>query len=104
MLNPSEQRTFHRMPIRAGGTLRRADEEREQAVTVVDLSAVGVLMECDEPIPPGTRAELILPPGTSATPPLRAHLEVLRCTPPDEQESRQDGFSVACRIIAILEA
>ena len=94
MLDYIEKRDYIRMAIDCTARIEFQGIEPLEA-TVKDLSATGLLMQVDTPIPSGSIGNVSLIPGKNITPPLQAEIEIVRCIPSEEDPSL---YSVACTI------
>ena len=95
MLEPSEQRRFHRMAIDSRAQYRVEGNAGFVGATIKNLSTGGMLMWLDRALPADAVAHVVLEPVTRITPPLHAQIRVPRCHPVPESEG---VYAVACEI------
>jgi len=82
MYNVNELRSFQRIDIECIVKYKKAgSSEAEKEGTTRNLSGNGIFFIADEPQEVGSQIEIYVVPGTSATPPLEAVIEVIRSNP-----------------------
>jgi len=99
MLEYIEKRDFIRMGMDCAAKIEFQGIEPIDAV-VKDLSATGLSMWVDSPIPSGSMGTVSIAPGNNLTPPLRAEIEIIRC---DQLTDQQGIYSLACIIKDMLK-
>ena len=99
MLDYIEKRDYIRMSVDCAARISLDGIEPISAI-VKDLSANGVLLWIDSPIPSGSIGMVNILPGKNITPPLSAEIEVIRCEPLKEKPST---YAAACTIREILK-
>ncbi|HWP01303.1 MAG TPA: PilZ domain-containing protein [Methylococcus sp.] len=80
----TERRRSPRIQVDYRVTYKVAGTSEERCGKCVNISGSGIRFETDEIIEPGRAVELRIEPDHPLTPPLTAHIEVLRCTPAPE--------------------
>ena len=95
----TEKRDHFRMTMGCEIELRHGDKGTIETAMLVDLSATGMRFLIDSRLDEGTVLEVSLTPANDITPPMQARIEVLRCTPSDDQR-----FDVAAAIDAVEPA
>lgn len=98
MLDYIEKRDYLRMEVDCAASILLQGLEPLSAI-VKDLSATGILMWVDSPIPSGSLGTVSILPGKNITPPLTAEVEVIRCEPLAADPST---YAAACSIREIL--
>ncbi len=73
-----EKRDHRRMGVDCPMTFKVEGGSEVYQGIARDLSATGILIECDAEIPVGTRLEVNVTPPKSIVPPLNATVEVVR--------------------------
>lgn len=100
MLEPNEQRNYHRMPIDCPARFETEGKYNPVSGAVVkNLSSGGMLLMVEEELVSGAILRITIEPVKAITPPLTADIEVLRCTPIPDSEG---AYSAACKIISII--
>ncbi len=79
-------------------TARYRAEGGDNAGTALakELSGGGLLLRIEHELPPGSRLNVEIRPGTEITPPLYLIAEVVRCN------AGNDEFEIACTIVRML--
>lgn len=98
MQDYSEKRDYPRMIVDCPARFHVTDGDGGGAV-VKNLSGGGLLMWIDREIGPGADLKIEIRPVNEITPPMKAELQVVRCTPVDGGEG---SYAVACRINRVL--
>ena len=92
-----EFRRFPRIGVRCPVLYRVHSAKRWQVAKLVDFSATGLRMECDENLPAGIAIALQIKPGSNKTvPALSAQGEVVRSQPNDALV-----FEVSCKLTKV---
>lgn len=92
-----EKRLFTRMVVDCPTVIRIDDEEATYHAVVHDLSATGLQVNCEAPLPVGARIVLVMTPEKQSLPPLQARAEVLRC-----DECAGGGYRLGLTIIEMV--
>jgi len=100
MLDYKEQRCYPRMDIDCPASFAIEGHPGRGGAIVKNLSGGGVLMWLEKAVQPGTVLAIEINPPSNITPPMKARVKVLRCTPVDETEGQ---FAVGCAMEQILE-
>lgn len=98
MRDYDEKRGYPRMEIECPASFAIVGEDDGGAI-VQNLSGGGVLMWVERALNPGDELTIEVKPIKDITPPMRASVRVLRCSPVDESSG---GFAVACVIERVL--
>jgi len=100
MLDTNEKRNFPRMNLDCPASFSVTGDSGRSGAIVKNLSGGGVLMWVDGQVEPGTVLSIEVAPPNSITPPMKAEMRVLRCTPVDGADGQ---FAVACAMERILD-
>jgi len=92
MIKYAEKRDFLRMPIDCGLSFSKAGSADSHEGKVINLSTRGILFTSSLGLDAGDLLDIVLTPGNSITPPMRARVTVSRV------ESRQQLFEIAGQI------
>ena len=98
MQDYQEKRNYPRMQIECPASFHVIGGEGGGAI-VRNLSGGGLLMWIDHQIEPDSKLMLEVKPVSDITPPMKAEVRVLRCTP---VEGGEGSFAVACQINRVL--
>ena len=98
MQDYDEKRNYPRMAIESPASFEIVGSGAGGAI-VKNLSGGGILMWVEQEVEPGAELKIEIKPVNDITPPMKAELKVLRCTPVLEAEG---SFAVACEISRIL--
>lgn len=98
MRDYDEKRGYPRMEIECPARFAIVGENDGGAI-VKNLSGGGVLIWVERALDPGAELTIEAKPINDITPPMRAAVRVLRCSPVDESSG---SFAVACIIDRIL--
>ena len=98
MQDYDEKRSYPRMKIDCPASFEVVGSSGGGAI-VKNLSGGGVLLWIEQDVAPGAELKIEIKPVNDITPPMKAELKVLRCTPVDEATG---SFAVACEISRIL--
>lgn len=85
--NFSEKRRFIRMKMDCPVQFHEVDSEQVLTGTCVDLSASGVLVQCDQFYPLGTKLRIEVMPKLALSPSLTALIEIKRISPIPQSRS-----------------
>lgn len=94
MVDSSDMRDFRRMSIDCGLTFKKPDSDTVYSGIAKNLSATGVLIECDEPLTIGDQLEINIKPEKTITDPLNAVVEVIRIG----EGRKNHAYELACTI------
>ena len=100
MLDYAEKRCFPRMEIDCPASFALEGESDYAGAIVKNLSGGGVLMWLEKAVDPGTVLSIEILPLSDITPPMKAMVRVLRCTPVDDTAGQ---FAVGCTMERVLE-
>lgn len=78
MVDSSDMRDFRRMSIDCGVTLKNLDSGTVYNGVATNLSATGVMIECDHALTVGDQLEINIVPAKTIVPPLNALVEIIR--------------------------
>lgn len=95
----TEKRRFPRMDIECPARFEIVGEQARGAI-VKNLSGGGVLLWIERSFQPDTELTIEIVPVRDITPPMRAVVHVLRCTPIDEAAG---NYAVACAIERVVD-
>jgi hypothetical protein len=98
MQDYDEKRNYPRMEIDCPASLEIVGEGTGGAV-VKNLSGGGVLLWVERAVDPDAELVIEIAPVSDITPPMRAEVRVLRCTP---VEGGEGSFALACAIVRVL--
>ena len=91
------KRVFPRVSVTCPVLYRQAAGKRWQVARLLDFSATGICMICDDNLPIDTKVDIQIKPGSQKTvPELSASGFVVRSLVTDEQR-----FEVSCKIIKV---
>jgi len=91
------KRKFPRVAVTCPVLYRQFPNKRWLVARLVDFSAIGVCMICDDNLPLDTEVEIQIKPGSQKTvPALSATGVVVRCLVTDDQR-----FEVSCKVIKV---
>ncbi|MCB1869025.1 MAG: PilZ domain-containing protein [Gammaproteobacteria bacterium] len=96
MKDYSEKRDFPRMCIDCTARYRAEGGDNAGTALAKELSGGGLLLRIEHELPPGSRLNVEIRPGTEITPPLYLIAEVVRCN------AGNDEFEIACTIVRML--
>lgn len=99
MLDTAEQRNFPRLDLECPASFTVSGDGQSGAI-VKNLSGGGLLMWIEGSVAPETVITIEVTPVNKITPPMKAQMKVLRCTPVEGAEGQ---FAVACAMQKILE-
>ena len=99
MLDRAEKRNFPRMDIECPARFAIEGQSGSAGAIVKNLSGGGVLMWLEQAVSPDTVLAIEVQPPSDITPPMKARVKVLRCTPVEGTEGQ---FAVACATEQIL--
>jgi hypothetical protein len=95
--NNYNQRAFPRITVTCPVLYRPSSSKRWQVAKMVDFSATGIRMVCDENLPKDTVLDIQVKPGSKKTvPPLVASGVIVRCEINNEQR-----FEISCKITKV---
>lgn len=100
MLESSEKRDFPRIDIECPASFAVSGQGGKQGAIVKNLSGGGVLMWIEGEVEPAAQLDIEVAPPNNITPPMKARMKVLRCTP---VEGAQGQFAVACVMEQLLD-
>ena len=86
MLSHDERRDYIRMDVNCDITYKLANSNDVKTGTCTTLSGAGVSFIADQAFELGLAMEVSIIPKTSITPPMTAYIEVVRCTPRDDNQ------------------
>ncbi len=92
----SERRSFRRMDVACRLLFSVLGSEKSKEATTINLSGSGMLFHADKQLREGTRLQIEVQPESSVILPLRAVVEVLRCS------KQEQGYEVGCRILEVV--
>ncbi len=98
MLEYIEKRGFIRMEINCAAKIEFQGIEPVEAV-VKDLSATGMQIWVNSPIPEGCVGTVRIEPDNNLTPPLQADIEIIRC---EALADQPNTYAAACTIKQML--
>ncbi len=98
MQDYNEKRSYPRMAIDCPAKFEIVGSDSGGAI-VKNLSGGGVLMWTENEVSPDTELKIEIKPANDITPPMKAELRVVRCTPVADADG---SFAVACMINRIL--
>ena len=94
----SEQRTFPRHSLNCPAIYRLGTNKRWLVAKMVEYSATGISMACDEDLPKGVSIDVQIKPGSVKTiPPMSLEGTVVRSSLNDE-----DRYVISVKIIKVL--
>jgi hypothetical protein len=99
MLDVAEKRDFPRMDIECPARFVIDGQAGSAGAIVKNLSGGGVLMWMEQAVSPDAVLSIEVEPPSNITPPMKARVRVLRCTPVEGVEGQ---FAVACAMQQIL--
>ncbi|RMG32712.1 MAG: PilZ domain-containing protein [Gammaproteobacteria bacterium] len=99
MLDYQEKRQYPRMEIECPACFTIEGQAGQAGAIVKNLSGGGLLMWLEQSVPPGALLSIRIDPPSDITPPMKARVKVLRCTPVEGVEGQ---FAVACQTEEIL--
>lgn len=92
-----DKRGFPRTAAACPVLYRISPDKRWHVATLIDYSAIGIRIVCDENIPCDSEIAIQIKPGSQKTvPPLSITGTVVRCNTNDEQH-----FEVSCKTIRV---
>lgn len=94
MVDSSDMRDFRRMSIECGVTFKKIDSDSVHTGLVTNLSATGVLIECDQQLAVGDELEINVKPAKTIVAPLYAIVEIIRIG----QGNDDRAYELACTI------
>jgi len=100
MLEPNDKRSFARVAIECPANFKISGEDGIAGAVVKDLSGGGVLMWIEREVAADTVLSIEVAPVSAITPPMKAEVKVVRCTP---VEGAEGHFAVACAMEKIIE-
>jgi hypothetical protein len=93
-----ENRAFPRVPAHCPVLYRTETGKQWYVAKLVDFSATGLRMECDENLAAGSRLALQIKPGSDKIiPAISAHGEVVRCG-----VNKNAVYEISCKLIKVL--
>lgn len=98
MQDYDEKRSYPRMEIDCPASFEIVGQGTGGAV-VKNLSGGGVLLWIEQAVEAGAQLVIEIKPVNDITPPMRAEVRVLRCTPVQEA---QGSFAVSCAISRVF--
>lgn len=94
---PKNKRVFPRITVTCPVLYRQSANKRWQVARLVDFSATGVCMICDENLPEQAEVSIQIKPGSQKTvPAISASGIVVRC-----QANAEQRFEVSCKILKV---
>lgn len=99
MLSLAEKRSFPRMDIECPASIVLTDDVENTGAIVKNLSGGGVLMWLEQPVEAGRVLVVEIMPLNNITPPMKARVKVLRCSP---VEGLTGQFALGCEMEQIL--
>lgn len=91
------QRAFPRISVSCPVLYLLPPAKRWQVATLMDFSAIGISMVCDDLLDVGTDIEIQIKPGSQKTvPAVSAAARVVRCETSNEQR-----YIVSCKLIKV---
>jgi len=96
MTEYAEKRDFQRMVMDCSLAYTIEGGQEHEGV-VRDLSAKGIKFTTTDALTEGASAEVILTPANSITPPMRANINIIRCS-----EISKNDYDIAAEIIEII--
>lgn len=94
MVDSSDVRDFRRMSISCRAQLKNVADGSVLSGDAVNISATGMLVECDRALTPGQQYEINVTPEKAVVSPLEALAEVLRVEPASTAGSYQVAFVI----------
>lgn len=91
-----EKRNFKRVPMGCPASFQVMNTQAKKMGTCINISAGGVLLECDYRYPVGTKMNISLTPERSVEPYFSAVMEVVRVRP----SNNHDGFQLGGLLIS----
>ena len=98
MQDYNEKRNYPRMAIECPASFQIVGGEGGGAI-VKNLSGGGLLMSMEHQLGAGEELKIEIKPANDITPPMVAEVQVVRCTPENDQQGR---YAVACQITRLL--
>ena len=96
--NFTERRTFPRIPANCPALYRLAPNKRWLVAKMVEYSATGITMICDENLPEGTELDIQIKPGSIKTiPQLSVTGQVMR-----SETDGDERFNTSVKILKVL--
>ena len=99
MLETNEKRNFSRVAIECPANFTISGEDAIAGAVVKDLSGGGVLMWIEREVSANTVLSIEVAPVNNITPPMKAEVKVVRCTP---VEGADGYFAVACAMERVI--
>ena len=96
MLEYDEKRNYIRMDAHCRMTYKFPQSDEINDATCVNLSGAGLLFNASEALEPGIALEIRVIPENNITPPMKAFVEIVRCTP-----NQNDQYEIAAAIKGI---
>ena len=94
----TERRTFPRISVNCPALYRLEANKRWVVAKMLEYSATGITMECDERLPEGTELDIQIKPGSNKTiPKLSVTGQVLRSSTSGDQR-----FNTSVKILKVL--
>jgi len=91
------KRAFPRISVTCPVLYRLAAGKRWQVARLLDFSATGICMVCDDNLPIGTKVDIQIKPGSQKTvPALSVTGSVVRSVTTDEQH-----FEISCKVLKV---
>jgi hypothetical protein len=87
----SEKRNFRRMTMDCPVSYQLVNSPNQKMGTCINLSANGILFECDDKYPIGTRININVSPDLAISPSFSAVMEVIRVN----STSNKQGYQLA---------
>ena len=94
MVDSSDMRDFRRMSIDCGVTFKKTNSDSACSGIATNLSATGILIECDEQLEVGDELEINVKPEKAIVAPLSAIVEIIRIG----QGNNGKAYELACTI------
>ena len=86
-----EKRDFIRMTMQCPMSYQLLESMNQKSGTCINLSANGLLFQCDDNFPPGTLVKVSVSPSLSISPPFNAIVRIVRA----KSHTAGDGFLLA---------
>jgi len=86
MLTHDERRDYIRMDVNCEIAYKTADSDQYKTGLCTTLSGAGVSFIADQPFELGLAMDINITPKSNITPPMAAHIEVVRCSKRNDNE------------------
>ena len=100
MLDVADKRNFPRMDIECPASFSIEGQSGSAGAIVKNLSGGGVLMWLEQAVEPDSVMTIEVLPMNNITPPMKARVRVVRCTPVEGVEGQ---FAVGCAMEQIID-